>query len=307
MRTRARHLGGPRRRPDDEDRPAARRSRRADGRRGRRSRRDRRTDRGAAGPARRLAAHVLEAAIGIVATDTPPVDACSDGRSSSATCGSDSRRRTARSPALPPARPSASPSSSAPTRASEVVVVRDRCHCGASVLADDDFCESCGAALVEAARDHVEAEAGACAAVSDRGLVHARNEDAVHVAARDGHLVAVVCDGVSTCAAPEVAAAVAATSCADALALGRRSAMPWPRRIERRAGHLVEWPAPRRALDDDRRRPTMRPGCTWRGSATAGPTGSTTKARRGSRPITRWPRSGERRRCRRREALPTST
>ena len=99
-------------------------------------------------------------------------------------------------------------------------MVRDRCHCGASVLADDDFCERCGAALVEAARDHVEAEAGACATVSDRGLVHARNEDAVHVAAGDGHLVAVVCDGVSTCAAPDVASAVAATSCADALAAG---------------------------------------------------------------------------------------
>ena len=73
MRTRPGHLGGPRRRPDDEDRPAARRSRRADGRRGGRSRRDRRTDRGAGGPADALAARVLEAAIGIVATDTPPV------------------------------------------------------------------------------------------------------------------------------------------------------------------------------------------------------------------------------------------
>jgi serine/threonine protein phosphatase PrpC len=95
-----------------------------------------------------------------------------------------------------------------------------RCDCGAAVFADDNFCERCGAALVDPARDHVEAEAAASAAVSDRGLVHARNEDAVLVAAGEGRLVAVVCDGVSTSAAPDVASAVAATSCADALAAG---------------------------------------------------------------------------------------
>jgi serine/threonine protein phosphatase PrpC len=101
-----------------------------------------------------------------------------------------------------------------------VVSERWRCQCGEPVFADDAFCEHCGAPLGEPLRDHVETEAGECAAVSDRGLLHARNEDAVHVAATDGQLVAVVCDGVSTCAAPDVASAVAASCCADALAAG---------------------------------------------------------------------------------------
>jgi serine/threonine protein phosphatase PrpC len=88
------------------------------------------------------------------------------------------------------------------------------CHaCAASVLADDDYCESCGAPLrreQNAEREHVEVDAGTVAGVSDRGLRHQRNEDAVFVAAAGRCAVAVVCDGVSVSAAPEVAAQVAA-------------------------------------------------------------------------------------------------
>jgi serine/threonine protein phosphatase PrpC len=85
--------------------------------------------------------------------------------------------------------------------------------CGASALADDDFCESCGAPHgreLDAVREHLEIDAGSAAGVSDRGLRHARNEDAMFVAVDDGRAVAVVCDGVSVSAAPHVASQFAA-------------------------------------------------------------------------------------------------
>ena len=89
-----------------------------------------------------------------------------------------------------------------------------RCpSCGASALADDDFCESCGIAHgreLDAAREHVEVDAGSAAGISDRGLRHARNEDALFLAVDDRRTVAVVCDGVSVSAAPHVASQVAA-------------------------------------------------------------------------------------------------
>ena len=54
-----------------------------------------------------------------------------------------------------------------------------------AALADDEFCESCGTPIGRrnAAREHVEVDAGLVAGVSDRGLRHERNEDAVFVAA----------------------------------------------------------------------------------------------------------------------------
>ena len=86
-------------------------------------------------------------------------------------------------------------------------------NCAVSALADDEFCESCGAPLGrrrDASREHVEVDAGLVAGVSDRGLRHQRNEDALFVAADGGRAVAVVCDGVSISAAPQVASEVAA-------------------------------------------------------------------------------------------------
>lgn len=92
--------------------------------------------------------------------------------------------------------------------------------CGASALADDEFCESCGLALGavrDGRRNHVEVEIERAAAVSDRGLRHARNEDALFLAGAHGSTIAVVCDGVSTAAAPQVAAQVAATEAGELL------------------------------------------------------------------------------------------
>jgi len=102
-----------------------------------------------------------------------------------------------------------------------MVVIGIACaRCGEPVLADDDFCERCGRPLADPARDHAEVVAATTAAVSDRGHVHARNEDAFHLAEAAGRVVAVVCDGVSTCAAPHVAASTAAAAAGEALAAG---------------------------------------------------------------------------------------
>jgi serine/threonine protein phosphatase PrpC len=93
-------------------------------------------------------------------------------------------------------------------------------ECSAAALADDEFCESCGTPLGprrDAARHHFERDVGRAAAVSDRGLVHDRNEDAFFVAVHGDGVVAVVCDGVSASAAPQVAAAVAADAVGRAL------------------------------------------------------------------------------------------
>src|SRR5256714_15257453 len=63
-------------------------------------------------------------------------------------------------------------------------------------------------------RDHAEVALGPAAGVSDRGLRHHRNEDAMALAAEqapDGPaVVAVVCDGVSSSARPDEASQVAA-------------------------------------------------------------------------------------------------
>jgi len=63
-------------------------------------------------------------------------------------------------------------------------------------------------------RDHAEVDLGPAAGVSDRGLRHHRNEDAMALAAEqapDGPaVVAIVCDGVSSSARPDEASQVAA-------------------------------------------------------------------------------------------------
>ena len=55
---------------------------------------------------------------------------------------------------------------------------------------------------METDRDHMEEDLGQVAGVSDRGLRHSRNEDAMHFAVADTDAgpvaVAIVCDGVSS-------------------------------------------------------------------------------------------------------------
>jgi serine/threonine protein phosphatase PrpC len=93
--------------------------------------------------------------------------------------------------------------------------------CGAATEADDRFCEACGAPLtpgvVVDVGDHREFDHGVAGGVTDRGLVHRRNEDAMRVARIGDVVVAVVCDGVSSSAAAADASDAAVTAGAAAL------------------------------------------------------------------------------------------
>ncbi|MCY9787211.1 protein phosphatase 2C domain-containing protein [Nocardiopsis sp. EMB25] len=80
----------------------------------------------------------------------------------------------------------------------------------------DGYCMTCGL-LQPTGRDHVEVSTESAAGVSDRGLRHKRNEDAMAVRvlpADDPHapgaVLAVVCDGVSTSPRPDEASRVTA-------------------------------------------------------------------------------------------------
>ncbi|ROO83444.1 serine/threonine protein phosphatase PrpC [Actinocorallia herbida] len=95
--------------------------------------------------------------------------------------------------------------------------------CSAPVLPGDVFCEACGHRLdgldgTEAGgpsrrvpADHVEIDLGHdVAAVSDRGLRHATNQDGMAVAVTPAGVLAVVADGVSASPRPEEASRAAA-------------------------------------------------------------------------------------------------
>jgi hypothetical protein len=95
-------------------------------------------------------------------------------------------------------------------------------HCGDLAAAEDHFCESCGTQLHDDpvaadGRDRRATDAGAGAAVSDVGHVHRRNEDAFFLDADSRRVIAVVCDGVSSSVAPDVAARVAADAAGGVL------------------------------------------------------------------------------------------
>lgn len=96
----------------------------------------------------------------------------------------------------------------------------------APVITPDGHCESCGRE-VPSGRDHVELDIGAAVGVSDRGLRHARNEDAMAMASAmgpDGPVtLAVVCDGVSSAPRADEASLVAARAAIGVLLSGIRS------------------------------------------------------------------------------------
>ena len=94
------------------------------------------------------------------------------------------------------------------------------CHvCGAAAEAVglDGYCTICGAREA-ATRDRIELNLGAAAVVSDRGLVHTRNEDAFHLDADVSGVAAVVCDGVTVSPSADLAARRAAEAAGLALA-----------------------------------------------------------------------------------------
>jgi serine/threonine protein phosphatase PrpC len=86
-------------------------------------------------------------------------------------------------------------------------------YCHAGRLGQDGYCELCGR-KAPSGRDHCEADLGLLAGVTDRGLRHIRNEDAMALAAVQAPggatAIAVVCDGVSESARPDQASLTAA-------------------------------------------------------------------------------------------------
>jgi serine/threonine protein phosphatase PrpC len=70
-----------------------------------------------------------------------------------------------------------------------------------AAITAEGYCETCGR-KVPSGRDHSELDLTLLVGVTDRGLRHARNEDAMGLAVADGPggpvAIAVVCDGVST-------------------------------------------------------------------------------------------------------------
>jgi serine/threonine protein phosphatase PrpC len=91
--------------------------------------------------------------------------------------------------------------------------------CGAAAAIDNDgYCSVCGA-RERSGSDRIELDLAIAAAVSDRGRVHRRNEDAFQVEViGDRSVAAVVCDGISSASAGDVAARSAAGAAAMVLA-----------------------------------------------------------------------------------------
>jgi serine/threonine protein phosphatase PrpC len=91
--------------------------------------------------------------------------------------------------------------------------------CGADLVDGAAFCERCGASTADPSGDQAAAvNLGTAAAVSERGRIHRRNEDAFRLEVLDHATVAVVCDGVSTSIAADRAARSAADAAAASLA-----------------------------------------------------------------------------------------
>jgi PPM family protein phosphatase len=96
--------------------------------------------------------------------------------------------------------------------------------CGAPQQAGDRFCEQCGARLDEEQEERVgdtrvEHDLVIAAAVSDQGRVHRRNEDSFYLeVSGERNVGVVVCDGISSASAGNVAARDAASAAGAVLA-----------------------------------------------------------------------------------------
>jgi serine/threonine protein phosphatase PrpC len=93
-------------------------------------------------------------------------------------------------------------------------------NCQDSTISSEGYCESCGY-KVPSGRDHVELDLGLVAGVTDRGIRHTRNEDAMALATANAPggpvALAVVCDGVSTSSNPDEASQKASQSAVQVL------------------------------------------------------------------------------------------
>jgi PPM family protein phosphatase len=99
-------------------------------------------------------------------------------------------------------------------------------NCTDSTIGPEGYCESCGY-KVPSGNDHVELELGLVAGVTDRGIRHSRNEDAMALATANAAVgpvaIAVVCDGVSTSSNPDEASQKASQSAVQVLLSAVRS------------------------------------------------------------------------------------
>jgi serine/threonine protein phosphatase PrpC len=99
-------------------------------------------------------------------------------------------------------------------------------ECHSAQITPEGYCESCGH-KVPSSRDHTELDLGMLAGVTDRGLRHHRNEDAMALAtaelAAGPAAVAVVCDGVSSSQRPDEASLAAAQAAVRVLLAGVRT------------------------------------------------------------------------------------
>jgi len=98
--------------------------------------------------------------------------------------------------------------------------------CHAEQITADGYCESCGRE-VPSGRDHLELDLGPLAGVTDKGLRHARNEDAMALATAESAggpvVIAVVCDGVSSSRRPDEASLAAVQAAVRVLLAGVRA------------------------------------------------------------------------------------
>ncbi|UGQ13729.1 protein phosphatase 2C domain-containing protein [Yinghuangia sp. ASG 101] len=97
--------------------------------------------------------------------------------------------------------------------------------CRTATISADGWCEVCGRAYNP--RDSMAFDIGIAAGMSDRGLRHRRNEDAMAIDIVDTPhtgpiVVAVVCDGVSSSPRPDDASATAASTASGALVAALR-------------------------------------------------------------------------------------
>ena len=148
-------------------------------------------------------------------------------------------------------------------------------------VSEDGYCEVCGR-KVPSDRDHVEVDLGLLAGISDRGLRHSRNEDAMALATSrtpDGQVaIAVVCDGVSTSPRPDDASLAAAQAAVRELLTAARLGDDLEEAslaaVRLASGALRDLAGPDGCPRARTRRPWSARGASpCAGLATAGPTG----------------------------------
>jgi serine/threonine protein phosphatase PrpC len=113
--------------------------------------------------------------------------------------------------------PAGSPGGDPPGPAADLSACSS-CGAGSGAIGGDGFCNRCGQQRVDASRNHLEiAVSPQLAGVTDIGLKHFRNEDALGLAEGPESAAMVVCDGVSHSQNPDLASARAAIAALDAL------------------------------------------------------------------------------------------